>query len=375
MVNITADRPYTLHINSAHRSSGDSISEYTIAVEVNCENEDKLYATLLSARIPATVLQLSKPEDRIVSVSVADDIASSVDGYRTVKAVLDPGNYTSTTFQTALQTAINTAFTTANTTFAFSTPMTNLNADDTGDSGLTAQPSTGTSHAVKPVFEVLYSASRSAYTVLRTDAGGLIRFGSFRIAATGERLRRAIGMSTTSLESYHFRTVTDTTTLEGMQYKGEFKVIARTATVTSGYGHTAASNIAITMHHDDAVYLHCDLGTDAIKTSVGGQGRTGEQGVLAVIPQYGNAYDNSFYAPSVPVPMSTNNTNVTALHFRLQDSSNRNLDFRGVDHTLEIQFSVEAKSGADRSMANLSSMGRTNSGYNSSTAYNRFPVT
>jgi len=437
MVRVTPNRPYVLHINSAHRSEDKSINDYEIQVDINCKNDEVMSATLISANIAGTMIGLRSLVDRTFKLSVADtevvNPGAANESYkatfRELTCILPPGTYDTKTMRTTLEATLNKTCAishgtpqtdqtaaTANNFRTFIPDDIADGAEDIEDAGLTgnATTTTGTytseawssanhattfadaarrsSHNVLPVFKVEFHQSLNQFRIFRTDAGGLTQFGSFQITVESERLQRVLGFSSeTTRTSYHFRGVLPTgheaaKSLTGSEapndsfftsYVNNIEVVQRSTIPlsTTEYGHTVTSDIAVNMHHDDAVYVHADIGQDAIVSTAGNKnGKTGQKNVLAVVPLTGSAYSQSFYRPPVPIRVTTTKSNINVIRFQLRNSAGTPLDFHGIDHQLEILFSVESKAGSERQLANLNSMGRTNSDYNRFTTGNYYPV-
>jgi len=443
MVRVTPSRPYVLHTNSAHREDGKQISDYEIQVDINCKNDEVMSATLISANIAGTMLNLKAIADRTLKLSVADTEVIPADAtatpptqesyaatFRELTCILPPGTYDTKTMTSTLEATLNktcaishgtpqtSQSAASGTNFRTFIPNDLTNADsteDVADAGLTGEQAddSGTSYAADdwftgnhastftnrrsshnalPVFKVKFHETLNQFRIFRTDLGGLTRFGSFKITVESERLQRVLGFSSeTTRTSHHYRSPLPTgheaaKSLTGSDppndafttsYVNNIEVIQRSTIplVTTEYGHTVTSDIAANMHHDDAVYIHADIGQDAIASTAGKKdGRTGQKNVLAVVPLTGSAFSQSFYRPPVPISVTTTKSNISVIRFQLRDSAGKPLDFHGIDHQLEILFSVESKTGSERQLANLKSMGRTNSDYNRFTTGNYYPV-
>lgn len=391
MVNITAHRPHLLHISSAHRQATDSISDYRILTNINCAEGEKMQAQLVSARIPASTWYLSDEADRKVTVSVNVDSTTVGDTtYKTtVEAGILAGSYTQASLISALITAINAKFTTTYTTnlrpiiagtggnapndAEWNDDVTDVTTSDdfeTSDFDFTANNGAGTaSFDAQPVFSITTSSLRNLCQITRIDAGGKVVLGAFSITITGKRLAAALGLETGTHHSYHARNLSGvtTTTFLGDTYVNSYKLVGATNAVSS----TKVSN----MHYDDDLYIHCGIGNDSITTTPNKLGQAMISNVIAVVPQYGNAFEDSFYEPPVPNAMTTDTSNLTEFRFRLCNSAGVPVDFHGVDHTLELQISVMDKDFHEQDNANLHSMGKSNSDYHRMHGPSRFATT
>ena len=124
MVRVTEQRPYVLHISSEHRSPLHSSGEYTVGFEaIRCEEHQSLKATLLSARIPASVYYLDKETDRTITVRMNVSSVGGTDFAREVTVLLSPGSYTLSELLTEVKEQLNAACTTAHASTNFVTSL------------------------------------------------------------------------------------------------------------------------------------------------------------------------------------------------------------------------------------------------------------
>lgn len=381
MPKLTVNRPFDIYVSSAHRPQGAQISHYTIHTPpLEFDNHMVLQTTLLSARIPASALYLETLSDRTltvrVNVSAADGVGST--NYTTsVSVVIHPGSFTTASLASTLQDAVNSAFTTSHATTPIATELRPDAADrsiDALDSGSTTlQGNSDTTLSSAPQFSFATSATRNKMQVVRTDAGGKMVLGKFSLEVSGEKLASAMGLEVGTVHSYHYRDLSgvQTSSAGSDTYAGEFKV--QTLAGGGDYGHVVSSSRVQNMTYKTDVYVHCNMGTDVLKTSKNAGGKAGLSNLLGVVPQYGAAYDEGFYMPPVPTTITCHEGNVSRLEFELRNEDGELIDFRGVDHLLQLRFSVIPEGTyRERQQGHFASV---NSSYRRSTAYNRFPVT
>ena len=374
MTKITPDRPHTLHISSAHRGDSDTISQYKVVTSLNCEENEKLQATLISARIPASSWYLEKPEDRTVTIKVnADSTSAGATSYKaTATAGILAGSYTQASLISALITAINAEFTTGLDTNLREAATGGSTEDETDAAAADSPPTISTGDTVissQPVFSITTSTLRNLVQFTRTDAGGKVVLGSFSITVAGKRLAAALGIEP-SVEHHSYHARMDLSKIKetflGKDYVNGYTVVAATNAVSSSK--------VTTMHYDDDFYVHCSLGTDSITTSAESKGRANVTDLLGVVPQYGNAFEDSFFEPPNTTPMVSQTANVSDITIRITNSAGELIDFKGVDHTMQIQIATIDRSDNNRK-ANLHTMSQTNSDYHRMHGPSRFATT
>jgi len=369
MVNLTLDKPYTVHARSIDRyGENDTASQYKLILRdpITCPNDMYMKATLISASVPSSFYQIddrnnkftvgfNRPTHTLFAQYSGQVVQNPITGKpnradyeREVVVTITKGNYDIETLASEVQTKLNAACTAAHTTEAFRTFTRGSGTDTTfqqdwSDAAI-VNLNPPTHNTVAPQFEVAYSKLRNKLEIRRTDSGGKMVLGKWDLQTKGVKLAYALGLShvtaqllrrldvddsvKTAVEtSIHYRETTET------EYN-DFTI--QTPTTTAGntsYGHAIASPNCINMFAHDSVYLHISNLPNNAYTTLGGGSTT----VMAVIPMT-TAHSEAFHVPTNPTSCNIGAMKVSELDVKCTDAAGDLINFNGGEHDFQLLF-------------------------------------
>ena len=372
MVNLTLDKPYTVHARSIDRyGESDTSSQYKLILRdpITCPNDMYMKATLISASVPSSFYQIdernnkftvgfNRPTHTLFAQYSGQAVQSPLTGKpnradyeREVVVELIKGNYDVDTLATELQSKLNAACTAAHTVEPFRTftrgSGTDASFKEDWTDGLIlgaltdaefAALSLPTHSEAIPQFEVQHSKIRNKLVIRRTDIAGKMVLGKWDIQTKGVKLAYALGLShvtaqllrrldlpdsvKTAVEtSIHYRETSDTEI-------NDFAI--QTPTTPAGnttYGHSIASPNYINMFAHDSVYLHIQNLPNNAYTTLGGGSTT----VMAVIPM-STAQSEAFHVPTNPTSCNIGAMKISELDIKCTNAAGDLINFNGGEH-------------------------------------------
>ena len=365
MVNLTLDKPYTVHSRSIDRSgSGLTPSQYKLVLRdpITCGDGMYMIATLISAKVPSTFYQIdAKNRAFTVTVNVPaytefakyvstaletpDAGKSARSDYKVeISVSIKKGNYNIEELLAEIKAKLNAAsaaLATAGTkfrTFLRGASGSDERIADIADGGL------ATGYAkdyieVTPQFDYVYDKHLNKMKLFRTDTGGKLVLGKFDLMTTGMKLSMALGMNHITAQqlknlgasssenrmteaSVHYR---ETSATEVNDF-----VLPRTA----GSPHALHSPSCINMFANDDVYMHISNLSNNAYTTLSQASTT----VMAVIPMYSGSAAESFHTPSQPTSTNIGRMVVSELDVKMTDAMGQLIDFNGGEHLFQLLF-------------------------------------
>jgi hypothetical protein len=371
MVNLTLDKPYTVHARSIDRmGEGHTPGAYKLVLRdpITCSSTQYMKATLVSAKIPSTFYQIDRRNNtftvgfsrssfaiyaQYIDLAVVSPEASRPnrgDYEREVAVTILQGNYNIEELLTEVKTKLNAACTDAHAAEPFRTfkrsndTTSTLFAEDTTDAG---EGSSAIPHVVSaPQYDWEYSKTLNKMRLYLVDAGGKMALGKWDIQTMGVKLGMALGFNHVSaqmLKQYDLPASVKTSVENSVHYRettltefNDFTILTPTSSVA--YGHTVNSVNCVNMFANDSVYIRItNLPSNAYETLYGAQ-----TNVMAVIPMYSGSASENFHSPSNPTSTNIGSMGVSELDIKMTDAMGVEIDFNGVEHDLQLVFEAFA---------------------------------
>ena len=201
MVQLTLDKPYTVHCRSVDRlGANDTAGAYKLNLRdpIKCADDQYIKCTMVSARMPSTFYSIDKHNNTFTlgfnksTFSVLAPYISLVpEAYRdrSVTVTIQKGKYDIEALLTEVVAKANAKCTAEHVTSKFRTylrsaDVTNaLAVEDIADSKVANNNLAY--REVAPQFSSFYSSTLNKIRLFRTDAGGLMVMGAFDLQTSG----------------------------------------------------------------------------------------------------------------------------------------------------------------------------------------------
>jgi len=379
MVQLTLDKPYTVHCRSVDRlGATDTAGAYKLNLRdpIKCADDQYIKCTMVSARMPSTfysidkhnntfTLEFNKPTFSVLAPYI--NLIPTAYRSRSVTVTIQKGNYDIESLLTELVAKANAKCTAEHVTSKFRTYMRSadvtspLAVEDIADSKVAND--NNAYREVAPQFGSFYSSTLNKVRLFRKDAGGLMVLGAFDLQTSGVKLGQCLGFNHVTaqvLRDPSFADSAKTSVEQSVHYRGvpagetefnDFTIL----TPTNSAGYTATDNRkdqygnavlpinAVNMFANDTVYMRFpNLPSNAYETLYGGQ-----TNVMAVIPLTSGTNAENFHVPSQPTSTNIGKMGVSELDVRITDAMGAEVDFNGGEHEFQLVF--EAFSEGTRS--------------------------
>jgi hypothetical protein len=379
MVQLTLDKPYTVHCRSVDRlGATDTAGAYKLNLRdpIKCADDQYIKCTMVSARMPSTfysidkhnntfTLEFNKPTFSVLAPYI--NLIPTAYRSRSVTVTIQKGNYDIESLLTELVAKANAKCTAEHVTSKFRTYMRSadvtspLAVEDIADSKVAND--NNAYREVAPQFGSFYSSTLNKVRLFRKDAGGLMVMGAFDLQTSGVKLGQCLGFNHVTaqvLRDPSFADSAKTSVEQSVHYRGvpagetefnDFTIL----TPTNSAGYTATDNRkdqygnavlpinAVNMFANDTVYMRFpNLPSNAYETLYGGQ-----TNVMAVIPLTSGTNAENFHVPSQPTSTNIGKMGVSELDVRITDAMGAEVDFNGGEHEFQLVF--EAFSEGTRS--------------------------
>ena len=370
MVQLTLDKPYTVHCRSVDRlGANDTAGAYKLNLRdpIKCADDQYIKCTMVSARMPSTFYSIDKHNNTFTlgfnksTFSVLAPYISLVpEAYRdrSVTVTIQKGNYDIEALLTEVVAKANAKCTAEHVTSKFRTylrsaDVTNaLAVEDIADSKVANNNLAY--REVAPQFSSFYSSTLNKIRLFRTDAGGLMVMGAFDLQTSGVKLGQCLGFNHVTAQVLRDPSFADSakTSVEGsVHYRGvpagetefnDFTILNPTNSTgykagdvrLSQYGHAILPINAVNMFANDTVYMRFPtLPSNAYETLYGGQ-----TNVMAVIPLTSGNNAENFHVPSQPTSTNIGKMGVSELDVRITDAMGNEIDFNGGEHEFQLVF-------------------------------------
>ena len=370
MVQLTLDKPYTVHCRSVDRlGATDTAGAYKLNLRdpIKCADDQYIKCTMVSARMPSTfysidkhnntfTLEFNKPTFSVLAPYI--NLIPTAYRSRSVTVTIQKGNYDIESLLTELVAKANAKCTAEHVTSKFRTYMRSadvtspLAVEDIADSKVAND--NNAYREVAPQFGSFYSSTLNKVRLFRKDAGGLMVMGAFDLQTSGVKLGQCLGFNHVTaqvLRDPSFADSAKTSVEQSVHYRGvpagetefnDFTIL----TPTNSAGYTATDNRkdqygnavlpinAVNMFANDTVYMRFpNLPSNAYETLYGGQ-----TNVMAVIPLTSGTNAENFHVPSQPTSTNIGKMGVSELDVRITDAMGAEVDFNGGEHEFQLVF-------------------------------------
>ena len=374
MPNLTLEKNYTVHCRSLDRSGeNDTPSKFKLHLRdpIKCSRKRYMRCTMISGKFPSTFYQIGD-KDRDFTVefnlttfpfynqfkdfAVQNPINAQAERSkynRTVDVRISKGSYNIDELLAEVKEKLNTACAQAHATETFRTFIRSTQADlgtalalqDIGDANAGVEPASQINPTVAhvdgaPTFDVEYNGRLNKCRIFRTDAGGKMMLGKFKLSTNGVKLAFALGLphitaqllrqlkisgnpATADSVSFHYRED------ESIGEYADYPVPSSGAKL----GTAIYSFNTINLHANDTIYVRSNLPSNSYETLSGSQ-----TNVLAVIPLTAGAQSENFYTPSAPVSTIIHQEAITELDIRITDAFGELVDFNGCENEFQLLF-------------------------------------
>ena len=370
MVQLTLDKPYTVHCRSVDRlGATDTAGAYKLNLRdpIKCADDQYIKCTMVSARMPSTFYSIDKHNNTFTlgfnkpTFSVLAPYISLIPAAyrsRSVTVTIQKGNYDVASLLAEIVAKANAKCTAEHVTSKFRTYMRSadvnnaLAVEDIADSKVAND--NNAYREVAPQFGSFFSETLNKVRLFRKDAGGLMVLGAFDLQTSGVKLGQCLGFNHVTaqvLRDPSFADSAKTSVEQSVHYRGvpagetefnDFTILTPTNSAVlkapdtrkDQYGHAVLPINAVNMFANDTVYMRFpNLPSNAYETLYGGQ-----TNVMAVIPLTSGNNAENFHVPSQPTSTNIGKMGVSELDVRITDAMGAEVDFNGGEHEFQLVF-------------------------------------